>query len=60
VVPAGDGRPSLLALKRRCAERLPTYMIIDRLHVLGDLPRTANGKVDRRRLTSAIASGELR
>lgn len=59
VVAAGGQRPSLLALKRRCAERLPTYMIIDKLHVLDDLPRTPNGKVDRRRLTASIEAGEL-
>ncbi|ONK11247.1 amino acid adenylation domain-containing protein [Streptomyces sp. MP131-18] len=50
VVPAGDKRPSLLAVKRRCAERLPTYMIVDRLSVRAELPRTPNGKLDRRLL----------
>jgi amino acid adenylation domain-containing protein len=45
VVP-GDPLP-LLELKRRCAERLPRHMIIDRAIFLDELPRTRNGKVDR-------------
>nr|ABO15875.1 amino acid adenyltransferase [Streptomyces sp. UC 11065] len=52
-------RPSLLTVKRACAERLPTYMIIDKLHLIEDLPRTANGKTDRARLTAAIEAGDL-
>ncbi|GAB2631133.1 D-alanine--poly(phosphoribitol) ligase [Streptomyces capparidis] len=59
VVPSETQRPSLLNVKRACAERLPTYMIIDRLHILEDLPRTANGKTDRARLTAAAEAGEL-
>jgi amino acid adenylation domain-containing protein len=39
--------PSLLELKRHCAERLPRYMIIDEICVLSSLPRTRNGKIDR-------------
>lgn len=58
-VPSDVGRPSLLAVKRGCAERLPTYMIVDALHVIDDLPRTANGKTDRARLTAALEAGEL-
>ena len=41
---------SLLELKRECAVRLPRYMIVHRLHELPALPRTPNGKVDRRAL----------
>ncbi|MCZ7416216.1 MULTISPECIES: amino acid adenylation domain-containing protein [unclassified Streptomyces] len=59
VVPAPEGRPSLLNVKRCCAERLPTYMIIDKLHVQDDLPRTANGKLDRPLLAAKIEAGEL-
>lgn len=47
VVPVGGRSPGLLALKRHSAERLPPYMIADRIHVVGGLPRTGNGKVDR-------------
>ncbi|MCW1094149.1 amino acid adenylation domain-containing protein [Streptomyces sp. RS2] len=59
VVPSGEQPPSLLAVKRRCAERLPTYMIVDRVSVCVDLPRTPNGKLDRRGLVSALEAGEL-
>nr|ABO15844.1 amino acid adenyltransferase [Wenjunlia vitaminophila] len=59
VVSSQANRPSLLTVKRACAERLPTYMIIDKLHILDDLPRTANGKTDRARLTAAAEAGEL-
>jgi amino acid adenylation domain-containing protein len=43
----GPSAPSLLELKRHCAERLPRYMIIDDVNVLSALPRTRNGKIDR-------------
>jgi len=54
VVPRGEQGPSLLALKRLCAERLPTYMIIDAVHTVSDLPRTANGKIHRVGLADKI------
>ncbi|MGV9456822.1 amino acid adenylation domain-containing protein [Streptomyces sp. NPDC003635] len=59
VVPSPGQRPSLLAIKRRCAERLPTYMNIDRLHIAEDLPRTPNGKLHRAALVTAVEAGEL-
>ena len=40
----------LLTLKAFCAERLPRYMIPDRLQHIDDFPRTFNGKVDRKAL----------
>lgn len=49
VVAEGAG-PSLLELKRRCAQRLPRYMVVDVVRKVEALPRTRNGKVDRRRL----------
>lgn len=52
----GDG-PSLLEMKRLCAERLPRYMIVDELHVVSALPRTGNGKVDRAALRALAESG---
>ncbi len=42
--------PSLLDIKRYCAQRLPHYMIVDNLIVLHEIPRTKNGKIDRRAL----------
>jgi L-proline---[L-prolyl-carrier protein] ligase len=47
VVPTAGREPGLIALKRHCATRLPTYMIIDSVRFVAELPRTANGKVDR-------------
>lgn len=54
VVSAGDQSPSVLDLKRHCAERLPHYMIIDRLQLVEALPRTSNGKVDRLALATMV------
>jgi amino acid adenylation domain-containing protein len=64
VVVAGDGlsaklvafvvsrsEPTLLEVKRHCAERLPRYMIVDEVRRVEKLPRTRNGKVDRAQLT---------
>lgn len=50
VVPEAGARISLLEAKRRCAERLPTYMIVDELRLAESLPLTPNGKKDRRAL----------
>jgi amino acid adenylation domain-containing protein len=46
--------PGLLAAKRHCAGRLPPYMIIDRLLIVPDLPRTPSGKADRRTLQARL------
>ena len=51
VVPVAGQAPGALALKRHSAERLPPYMIADRIHLVAALPRTSNGKVDRAALT---------
>jgi amino acid adenylation domain-containing protein len=48
--------PTLLDVKRLCAQRLPRYMIPDDAVSMPDLPRNRNGKVDRRALAAAIAS----
>jgi acyl-coenzyme A synthetase/AMP-(fatty) acid ligase len=46
---AADGSkpPTLLDIKRHCAERLPRYMIPDDIEAMDALPRNANGKIDR-------------
>jgi amino acid adenylation domain-containing protein len=43
----GEEPPTLLEIKRHCAERLPRYMIVDAVRFVPELPRTRNGKVDR-------------
>jgi clorobiocin biosynthesis protein CloN4 len=48
---------SLLELKRECAVRLPRYMIVHGVRELPALPRTRNGKVDRRALQSICEEG---
>lgn len=50
VVPEPGREIGLLALKRHCAERLPRSMIVHELRTVHELPRTRNGKVDRRAL----------
>lgn len=45
-------RPDLLAVKRHCAALLPRHMIVDEVCYLAELPRTGNGKTDRRALVA--------
>jgi acyl-coenzyme A synthetase/AMP-(fatty) acid ligase len=49
---AAEVPPSLLALKRHCAAHLPRHMIVDKSFAVEGLPRTGNGKVDRKELAS--------
>jgi amino acid adenylation domain-containing protein len=52
-----NGEPlHLLLLKKYCSEHLPRYMIVDDVVFLEELPRTRNGKVDRRRLAEDDAA----
>jgi amino acid adenylation domain-containing protein len=52
-VVAVDGSAfGLLDAKRHCAQLLPRHMIVDRVRVLAALPRTANGKLDRKALAT--------
>ncbi|MBX7096416.1 MAG: amino acid adenylation domain-containing protein [Myxococcaceae bacterium] len=55
VVPRGTP-PKLLALKVYCSERLPKYMVIDKVQHFQALPSTVNGKVDRKALLAALAA----
>ncbi len=49
-------QPSLLEIKRHCAEYLPRYMIVDSIRFLSALPHTRNGKVDRLALAQSLQS----
>jgi len=40
------GRPSIIELKRFCAERLPKYMVPDTFRFVDALPRTSTDKID--------------
>jgi len=37
-------------LKRHCAEKLPSYMVPEKIEFCETLPRTGTGKIDRQRL----------
>lgn len=50
VVPRAGARASPAELVAHLAGRLPRYMLPERLEILGELPRTSNGKADRGRL----------
>jgi amino acid adenylation domain-containing protein len=39
-------RLSVLHAKRRCAEKLPAYMVPAKIHFLDELPRTSTNKID--------------
>jgi amino acid adenylation domain-containing protein len=45
-----EKRPSLIAMKRFCAENLPLYMVPDTFSWMDALPKTSTDKVDYQRL----------
>ncbi len=60
IVPRGDAEPGLLDVKRWCAERLPRYMIVHETHIVEALPRSRNGKLDRRALDAQLQEAHRR
>ncbi|MGL6313614.1 amino acid adenylation domain-containing protein [Vibrio sp. WXL103] len=54
-----DSLPSRLQLRKSLANALPAYMIPSRFFRLTRLPKTASGKVDRKRLAEASNNTEL-
>lgn len=59
LVADAEPAPSLLEIKRHCAERLPRYMIVDSVEFCAELPRTGNGKIDRLKLAAEQQSRSL-
>ncbi|MER7760627.1 amino acid adenylation domain-containing protein [Streptomyces sp. NPDC097619] len=58
LVPAGeDTVPPTAELRRLLGRSLPDYLIPSRFVLLGDLPRQAHGKVDRKALPEPGAAG---
>lgn len=57
VAAPGIDAPSILEMKRHCAQHLPQSMIVDAVEALGQLPRTPNGKIDRRLLAEWAPAG---
>lgn len=53
---APGASPTLLELKTHCARHLPSYMNIARVYCMDQLPRTANGKIDRTHLRQRAVS----
>jgi amino acid adenylation domain-containing protein len=57
VARAGGADPSLVALKRHCAETLPSYMIPDRIVFAAPLPKTSTEKIDYPELARRAGGG---
>jgi amino acid adenylation domain-containing protein len=60
VVPAADGAPGSDRLRELLRARLPPHMVPGAFRFLPALPRTPNGKLDRRALPTADAAPEER
>lgn len=52
---AADGSLDSMHLKQHCAEKLPAYMVPEKIVFRESLPRTDNGKIDRRRLVDEFS-----
>ena len=57
-LPVGSQTPSRTALIAACKLHMPAYMVPMQIELrAGPLPRNANGKIDRRTLSDALAQG---
>lgn len=52
----GDPVEAAARLRRELRERLPVYMVPQHIEVLVQLPKTANGKIDRKALPAPVAA----
>lgn len=59
VVLATTADLAVSGVKETLAQRLPRYMIPERVIVVAQLPKNPNGKIDRKGIAAAIARGEL-
>ncbi|MEX1367496.1 MAG: amino acid adenylation domain-containing protein [Nannocystaceae bacterium] len=48
----GHARPSLLGMKKHCADFLPRYMLVDHIDWIDSIPLTRNGKRDWQALSA--------
>ena len=51
-----QGRPSIIALKQFCAERLPRYMLPESFDFRSELPKSSTGKIAKRQLLEEAMS----
>jgi len=56
---ANDAKPELVALNQSVSQFLPAYMVPSETKLLGILPKTSNGKIDRQTLTKQILANEI-
>jgi amino acid adenylation domain-containing protein len=55
VVPRGENSLTTADLKGYLADRLPLYMVPERVEFVEDLPRTSSGKLDRARVLAEVS-----
>ena len=55
---ANSGSLDSMKLKQHCAEKLPAYMVPEKIEFRDSLPRTDNGKIDRRRLVGELTPSQ--